>query len=148
MIYTTITNKTRMFDEYLNDTVFNLLDKTFIIPSHFEYNIFTVSGEYIMRPDLISLDAYGDTMYADVICKVNGISPFEINAGMDIVLPAPEYIMNFVIQPTEDQKEKDEVYNSFSIPVAKTKTQKRQANEAVIGDKRFNIDPVNGIVIY
>ena len=74
MIYTTITNKTRMFDEYLNDTVFNLLDKTFIIPSHFEYNIFTVSGEYIMRPDLISLDAYGDTMYADVICKINGIS--------------------------------------------------------------------------
>ena len=61
-ISTVLTNKTNMFDEYLNDTIFNLLDKTFVIPDTFEYSVLVVDDQYIMRPDLISLDAYGDAM--------------------------------------------------------------------------------------
>ena len=94
-----------MFDEYLNDTIFNLLDKTFVIPDTFEYSVLVVDDQYIMRPDLISLDAYGDAMYADVICKLNGVNPFEINKGMELILPSPDYIMSFVVQPDTDDRE-------------------------------------------
>lgn len=147
-ISTVLTNKTNMFDEYLNDTIFNLLDKTFVIPDTFEYSVLVVDDQYIMRPDLISLDAYGDAMYADVICKLNGVNPFEINKNMELILPSPDYIMNFVVQPdTDDRELGDETIASYS-PVAKSSVQKRKANEAVIGDKRFNIDPVNGVIVY
>ena len=150
-ISTTLTNKTTFFDDYLNANIYNLLDKTFIIPSTFEYKIFVVEDQYIMRPDLISLDAYGDAMYADVICKLNGVNPFEINSNMELVLPTPDCIMDFVIQPDAEQLEtgNDALSSILSnVPVAKTRAQKRRANEAVVGDRRFNIDPVNGIVIY
>lgn len=146
-ISTVLTNKTNMFDEYLNDTIFNLLDKTFVIPDMFEYSVLVVDDQYIMRPDLISLDAYGDAMYADVICKLNGVNPFEINSGMELVLPSPEYIMSFVVQPDTDDRELGDDAASYA-PVAKSSVQKRKANEAVIGDKRFNIDPVNGVIVY
>lgn len=147
-ISTVLTNKTNMFDEYLNDTIFNLLDKTFVIPDTFEYSVLVVDDQYIMRPDLISLDAYGDAMYADVICKLNGVNPFEINKNMELILPSPDYIMNFVVQPDADDRELgDETIASYA-PVAKSSVQKRKANEAVIGDKRFNIDPVNGVIVY
>ena len=146
-ISTVLTNKTNMFDEYLNDTIFNLLDKTFVIPDMFEYSVLVVDDQYIMRPDLISLDAYGDAMYADVICKLNGVNPFEINSGMELVLPSPEYIMSFVVQPDTDDRELGDGAVSYA-PVAKSSVQKRKANEAVIGDKRFNIDPVNGVIVY
>ena len=147
-ISTVLTNKTNMFDEYLNDTIFNLLDKTFVIPDTFEYSVLVVDDQYIMRPDLISLDAYGDAMYADVICKLNGVNPFEINKGMELILPSPDYIMSFVVQPdTDDRELGDETIASYA-PVAKSSVQKRKANDAVIGDKRFNIDPVNGVIVY
>ena len=150
-ISTTLTNKTTFFDDYLNANIYNLLDKTFIIPPTFEYKIFVVEDQYIMRPDLISLDAYGDAMYADVIWKLNGVNPFEINVNMELVLPTPDCIMDFVIQPDAEQLEtgNDALSSILSnVPVAKTRAQKRRANEAVVGDRRFNIDPVNGIVIY
>ena len=58
------------------------------------------------------------------------------------------YIMSFVVQPdTDDRELGDETIASYA-PVAKSSVQKRKANEAVIGDKRFNIDPVNGVIVY
>ena len=93
---------------------------------------------------LISLDAYGDTCYADIICKLNGISnPFELNIGMEIIIPVPEDIGLFYVEPGE--MDDDNIYKP--TPVTKT-NKKRGANEAVIGDSRFKIDAVNGIIIY
>ena len=47
-----------------------------------------VEKYYVARPDLISLAIYGNDKYADIICKVNGISnPFELNEGMIIYTP-------------------------------------------------------------
>ena len=47
-----------------------------------------VEKYYIARPDLISLAVYGDDKYADIICKINGISnPFELNEGMYLYTP-------------------------------------------------------------
>ena len=54
--------------------MFNLLDKTFVIPSSYEYNVFEVTSEYIARPDLIADKAYGDVQFTSIICKLNGIS--------------------------------------------------------------------------
>ena len=146
--YSVLNLKTEMQSDYLGETVYNMLDYTFTIPYNYSYNIFEVTKEYIARPDLISLDAYGDTMYTDIICKLNGVSnPFELNEGVKLIIPTPEDIANFIVEPSI--KDKDENWYSNSRRVrSKTKNSKRQANEAIIGDTRFKIDKKNGIIIY
>lgn len=145
-LHTSLMFKTNINSEYLGEEMINLLDKTFVIPSYYNYNIFEVTEKYIARPDLISYDAYGDEMYADVICKLNGVSnPFELNKGMKLILPSPEHIMNFIVRPSSDDIEPDERLNK---PIAKQKNEKRKPNEAIVGDKRFKIDRTSGIIIY
>lgn len=152
--YTTLNFKNTIKSDYLQEEIYNLLDLTFLIPSRYNYNIFTVTKDYIARPDLISYDAYGDETFADIICKVNGVSnPFELNEGMKLIIPSPENILDFTRKvqkyPGED------LYNSTNDAAvtsmqnnAKTKRSKRQANEAIVGDKRFKIDAAAGIIIY
>lgn len=148
LLYSVLNNKGMMSNDYLGEDIYNLLDETFRLPVEgFDFNIFQVTEKYIARPDLISLDAYGDTMFTDVICKINGISnPFELNEDMRIILPSPEYILNFAIQPSTDEAEVEE-NNNFK-PIAKSKNSKRKANEAIIGDTRFKIDSSTGVIIY
>lgn len=153
LLYTTINNKNTITSKYLNEDIINLLDSTFIIPADFSFNVFDVTNEYIARPDLISLDAYGDTTYADVICKLNGISnPFELNEGMKIILPTSDVIMDFVTKQSQQETNNDDTDNTtqtVSTPVAKNpSSNKRKANEAIIGDSRFKIDETNGVIIY
>lgn len=146
--YSTLNFKTEYLSEYLGESIYNLLDYTFEIPKQYTYNIFEVTGEYIARPDLISYDAYGDTEFTDIICKLNGISnPFELNEGMKLIIPTPEDITNFAIMPSsKDLEENWGPKNNLSV--TKTKRSKRQANEAIVGDTRFKIDTTNGIIIY
>lgn len=145
--YSILDLKTPFHSDYLNDLVYNMLDYTFQIPQNYSYNIFEVTSDYIARPDLISYNAYGDSSYADVICKLNGISnPFELNTGMKIILPTPDDIQNFIIEPSI--KDKDENWGPNIVSKSKTKTSKRQANEAIVGDTRFKIDKANRIIIY
>lgn len=146
--YSTLNNKREIESEYLGETIYNMLDYTFEIPKTYTYNVFEVTNEYIARPDLISYDAYGDTMYADVICKLNGISnPFELNAGMKLIIPSPESIMDFAVKPS--LKDLDSNWGSSTRSrTTKTKKSKRQANEAIVGDVRFKIDKTNGVIIY
>lgn len=148
MQYNVLNFKRPIKSEYLGEEIYNLLDYTFEIPKKYMYNIFVVTKEYIARPDLISLDAYGDSMFADVICKLNGVSnPFELNEGMYLIIPAVENILDFAFQPSN--KDLDHNWgpqlNSGNL---KTKRTKRQANEAIIGDKRFKIDKTRGVIIY
>lgn len=152
--YTTLNFKNTIKSDYLQEEIYNLLDLTFLIPSRYNYNIFTVTKDYIARPDLISYDAYGDETFADIICKVNGISnPFELNEGMKLIIPSPENILDFTRRvqkyPGEDlyNSNNDSAVTSMQNNV-KTKRSKRQANEAVVGDKRFKIDAATGIIIY
>ena len=153
MILQTILNGKRKFQsDYLQEDIINLLDVTFEFPDSYTYNIFEVTEEYVARPDLISYDAYGDTMYSDIICKINGISnPFELNIGDLLIIPTLSDVHNFIVNPSLASKEfgafdKEKINNDK--PIAKQKNQKRKANEAVVGDSRFKIDPVAGIVIY
>lgn len=142
--YLTLHNKTQYNSKYLNEDIYNLLDNTFEIPSEFAFSIVEITREHVARPDLLSYDLYGDDSYADIICKLNGISnPFEFNEGEYIIVPQFSEITRFNITPI--LLENDEESNR---PTPKQKNEKRKANETVIGDKRFTIDVANRVVIY
>lgn len=146
--YSVLNLKNEITSDYLGERIYNMLDYTFQIPQNYSYNIYEVTQEYIARPDLISYDAYGDSRYADVVCKLNGISnPFELNVGMKLILPTPEDVSKFLISPS--LKDKDENWGPVVISqTSKNKKSKRQANEAIVGDIRFKIDKANGVIIY
>lgn len=149
MISPVLVKKETTHSEYLGEDIVNLLNKTFVIPEDFGCRTFRVTKEYIARPDLISLDAYGDTMFADVICKINGISnPFELNEGMTLVLPNSDDIIGFSVEPSQSELKDEGEGEDEIVPVPKQKSTKRAANEAVIGDSRFKFDPNLGIIIY
>lgn len=145
IFHTVLNNKKTIQSDWLGEKIVNLNDPTFVIPKKYNYEILEVSEKYIARPDLLSKDIYGDYLYSDLICKLNGISnPFELNEGMVLVIPSPDNIMSFMKTPTI--AECDETNNVK--PVAKNKNEKRKPNEAIIGDSRFKIDRERGIIIY
>lgn len=149
ILHTVLNNKKKIFSDWLQEEIINLNDSTFIIPKEYQYEILEVTEKYIARPDLISKEIYGDTLYSDLICKLNGISnPFELNKDMLLIIPSPDCIMDFMKVPTIEECDSTVDNAAISKPVAKQKTQKRKANEAIIGDSRFNIDKNRGVVIY
>ena len=133
----------------LKEEMWNLLQKTFHITSDFEAQYIQVTKEYIARPDLLSLHLHSTSNYADVLCKLNGISnPFELNEGMIIAAPKATDIFKFyVIEDKIDnglvKDEKNSVKN-----LQKKKNETRKANEQVLGDRNFRIDKNNKIIIY
>ena len=143
-------NKTKYYSDFLQDTIWNLLDTTYVIPNSFDFRLYRVSEEkYIARPDLISLDFYGDPMYADVICKLNGIgNPFELNIGMLIALPSYDSVQSFITKPSIKDLDNGLKQDAMVKPSPKSKNSKRRPNEAIVGDKRFKIDPTKGIIMY
>ena len=146
MIYRVLEGKTIVESKYLNDNIYNYLDTTFEIPSNMNVELVEVTEDFVARPDLISLKAYNDDSYADIICKLNGISnPFELNKGDVIVLPTFEYLEEFIVRPNSQELEDSD---NSSVPVSKKKNEKRKANEAVVGDKRFSIDKNRRVIIY
>lgn len=146
--HTVLNNKKEIVSDWLGEQVINLTDSTFRIPKEYEYEILEVTEKYIARPDLLSKDIYGDTLYSDLLCKLNGISnPFELNTGMILVVPSPDCITEFIYVPTVEECDTNE-NNSSNKPIAKQKNQKRKANESVVGDTRFRINKNSGIVIY
>jgi hypothetical protein len=146
LFHTVLNNKEIIHSDWLGEDVVNLNDSTFYIPKSYQYDVIEVSERYIARPDLISNDVYGDTIYTDLLCKLNGISnPFELNKGMLLIIPSIDSIMDFM--KTVSVQESDST-NTSSKPVPKKKNEKRKANEAVVGDRRFKIDKNRGIVIY
>ena len=153
MYFSQILNqKSDIYSEYLGEPIVNLLDKSFRIPQEYPATLYYVEEEYTARPDLLSLDLYGDERYADILCKLNGISnPYEMYEGQYMLIPSFASLEKFYIQPSEAWKEpdeKEEPANEPVMPVLKKKTDKRKPNEAIVGDKRFNIDPISKIVIY
>ena len=151
LIYSTLSKKRTTKSDYLNDQVYNLLDKTFELPKRgFSFNVYVVSKDYIARPDLISYDVYNDTRYADIICKINGISnPFELNEGMELIIPVANDIHKFEASTDAISNTMFDDEINDRMPVAKSKNNtKRKANEAVVGDSRFKIDSAAGIIIY
>ena len=116
-------------------------------------NFLQVNEYYVARPDLISLAVYGDDKYADIICKLNGISnPFELNEKNVLFIPTLEYI-NFIINKETGKKtnkiiEEDTISSSLKVGAQKEKNEKRSPSEQVIGDTNYIVDKSLGVVFY
>lgn len=146
MDYTTLHNKALRTDPNTGEDIKDLLTLTFVIPDEYNYRLYKVSKEYVARMDLISLDQYGTTDYADILCKLNGVSnPYEVNEGQMLILPTSSDLDNF--RYDGDTIEADSTTDE-EAPVAKKRTEKRKTNEAVVGDSRFKIDKDQRVVIY
>lgn len=135
----------------------DLLSKTFVIPFDFEASIIQVTEEFVGRPDLLSKEVYGSEEYASILCKLNGISnPLSLNKDMYIVVPKPDSLDDFYVMPENWETEKDDFMGTktrdkddiFNPKPKTTKDKKRKPNEALITDKRFNIDALSKSVVY
>lgn len=144
-----MSNKVYSTEGFSGENHYDLLYQTFRIPKDFKYNVYVVTDEYVARPDLLSLHVYGTVNYADVLCKLNGISnPFELNDGMYIVAPDANDIPLFY---TIDHSKEDAIQSGVTIDakkLQKKKNETRKANEQVVGDRNFRIDRNSKIVIY
>ena len=147
--YPVMSNKVYSTEGFSGENHYDLLYQTFRIPKDFKYNVYVVTDEYVAGPDLLSLHVYGTVNYADVLCKLNGISnPFELNDGMYIVAPDANDIPLFY---TIDHSKEDAIQSGVTIDakkLQKKKNETRKANEQVVGDRNFRIDRNSKIVIY
>ena len=111
----------------------------------------TVVDDYVARPDLISLAVYGTDEYADIICKINGISnPFELNTGMILLIPSLSNLTFFYTnRPASATFESDSTpISSTKKNFQKTKAERRSPAEQTVGSKNFVVDLSNKMIIY
>ena len=110
-----------------------------------------VTDDYVARPDLISLAVYGTDQYADILCKINGISnPFELNTGMILLIPNASTITFFY-----KSRSASSIFETDSTPISstkknfqKTKAERRRPSEQTVGSKNFVVDLSNKMIIY
>lgn len=113
-----------------------------------------VNKMYIGRPDLISLAVYGTDEYADIICKLNGISnPFELNENDILFMPDYDFIMSCVQEAnsTDIISDTNETLNTFidnKAKYQKNKSDIRSPHMQLKGDKNYVIDRSSGLVFY
>ena len=149
IFHTVLNNKKRIKSHWLQEDIINLGDPSFVIPDSYQYEILEVTDKYVARPDLLSFDIYGDVLFSDLLCKLNGISnPFELNKGTLMIIPSPDCIMEFMHEPDVNEIDVDADSNDNHKPISKQKNEKRKANESVLGDSRFKIDKSRGIILY
>lgn len=137
-----------------NDTYMDLMSDSFNMSSvAFDGQVIIVNKYYVARPDLVSLAIYGTDDYADIICKINGISnPFELNENDILFLPDIEFIRNCCKQSsskseiveTEDEILMPKKTNNFQ----KKKNERRSSNEQLEGEQNYVIDKSLGLVFY
>ena len=129
------------------DLLSNVIDDTAILTDCF---CVTVTEPYIARPDLISNSIYGTDQYADIICKINGISnPFELNTGMKLVLPDITTIQNMIMQGKASSiAQEDDTISKTIKTNQKRKNESRSPGEQTVSETNFIIDEKNRIVIY
>lgn len=132
----------------------DLLSETFNKEAYYTPQLLIVNEYYVARPDLISLAMYGDDKYADIICKINGISnPFELNENDILMIPNIEYLNECISKnrnPSELIKnpKTDTIQKVDSDNMQKRKNENRSPNEQVYGDSNYVIDKSLGLVFY
>lgn len=143
-----LARKESFHSDYLDEDIIDLLGGTFEIPSSYQCTVMPIDIGYEARVDLISDTLYGDDMYADVVLRLNGPgNPFEFNKDQNIIVPTHDELNEFFQVPSKAWSEK-RLAAKESKPKAKARSEKRKPNEAIVGDKRFNIDPQSKIIIY
>lgn len=152
--YLILKAKPKLRTKDTNEEYLDLLKQT-INPNAMNdhFSICVVNKYYVARPDLISLVYFGTDEYADIICKINGISnPFELNENDCIYIPDIETISRLNTGSHTDASElvSDENIESINkqIRTQKLKNERRAPYEQVVGDKNYVIDKTLGLVFY
>ena len=114
-----------------------------------------VRPEYVARPDLISLAVYNTDKYADLICKLNGISnPFELNEDMVLYVPGLDRIETMCVKSSTASETISGGENGSDNLAdtgrgnRKLLNEKRSPNEATVGDVNYVIRKDLGLVFY
>lgn len=137
-----------------NKTYQDLLTKTIDDEKDWNANVVIVNKYYVARPDLISLAMYGDDKYADIICKINGISnPFELNEDDVLLIPNINYLNECLTKQRVPSEIISNPKKDFIQPIdvnnkQKKKNELRSPNEQTIGESNYVIDKSLGIVFY
>lgn len=149
MLYSANLAKKEIFhSDYLNEDIVDLLGGSFQIPNSYQCDIVPVESGFEARMDLIAQEVYGDDIYADIISRLNGpANPFEVDEDDYLILPYTDKLEDFIQEPSSEWSE-SRIKLEAKKPKAKVKNEKRKPNEAVIGDKRFNIDTQSKIIVY
>lgn len=149
-----IIRKKSNFEDTKSVECIDLLSKSLKYSPIYEAELIVVPKEYVARPDLISLAVYGSDEYADIICKVNGISnPFELGEGQRLVCPSVHSLENMLYEPCEanvfiNDPKQDSILNNVKNN-KKNVNSKRSPNEATVFDKNYTyIKGVNGLIFY
>lgn len=118
------------------------------------YSIIKVTKDYIARPDLISYVLYQSDEYADLLCKINGISnPFELNDGMILVCPSLNFIDRLVKLSSENESldgfadDNSNLLNKYKS-YKKKKNEKRSPNESTVSEHNYIEIPGTNLLIY
>ena len=139
---------------YNNETYTDLLARTFNENAMYTPIPVVVNEYYVARPDLISLTMFGTDQYADIICKINGISnPFEMNENDVLVVPNVEYLTQCLAKTRNASEMINDPDNEVIQKLDKSNKQKRKnelrsPNEQLIGNSNYVIDKSLGLVFY
>ena len=155
----------------------DLLSETFKKDLTISGNPIIVNEYYVARPDLISQAVYGTDKYADILCKINGISnPFELNENMLVFCPTIDYMTRLIkpnapasalinknASPTSGENSNGTSENNVDnkltnkveatiekaeVNLQKMKNERRSPGDQLINDSNYIIDKSLGIVIY
>jgi len=153
--YPTLEYKNVMYNPNNGEMYLDLLQKTWDEwPRGGATTPIIVNKYYVARPDLISLDVFGDDRYGDLICKYNGISnPFDLNEGMAILIPPMDWIntriQNREIEPSPLLDVDQQTLGGYDSDKRTFRNQAHSPSETLVGDKLpYVIDHTLGIVIY
>lgn len=133
----------------------DLLSQTIDPTTEITGSFLVINKHYVARPDLISLAVYGDDQYADILCKINGISnPFEMNENDVIIIPHVEVLQDITrVSPVVSQFITDNNPVTFISSINDDSLQRefnstRSPNEQTKGMKNLVIDEENGLLLY
>ncbi len=151
--YKILSNKNKI--KLKGEEIYDLLSgPTFVNKKLNNGNFLVVNKYYVARPDLISLACYGEDYYADIICKVNGISnPFELNEDDLLFIPSIDFIREntkFLNSENNDlitDADNEEIVERVSS-YQKRPNEERTPNQQLVGDKNFVVDKSLGLVFY
>lgn len=149
MLYSiTLAQKEPFISKHAGEEMIDLLGGSFEIPPEYRGDIVPVDPDYECRLDLIANVVYGDDLHADLLFHLNGPSDiFSINNDDYLIFPDLGSLDEFNREPQAIWSERERELKR-QRPKVKTKLDKRKPNEAILGDKRFNIDPQAGIITY
>lgn len=133
---------------------YDLLAPVYNINTIYKPKVIIVNEYYVARPDLISFAMYGDDKYADILCKINGISnPFEMNEDDTMIIPNIEWLNECLERNPAPSKlveddDLDTIQDADKNNYQKRKDELRSPNEQTLGESNYIIDKSIGVVFY